>query len=190
MPGYNCLAGILFPAVYVDGEQIDNTEVMDHIIRHELQHYRVRDHYWQFLRVICLILQWHDPFVWWAYFASKQDCEMACDARVVRDMSSGERIKSIMQHKRRYALVLSVIVICVIGALGFITIRVQGKETLSAEEIEGLEPNYHIDISMEAIINGTDGYKKEYETLWGFIDNVQESSGLPYTGGFQYGERG
>ncbi|MCH5270671.1 MAG: hypothetical protein J1E83_07965 [Lachnospiraceae bacterium] len=249
MPGDNCLAGILFPAIYVDAEQFHNDSVIDNIIRHELQHYRVRDHYWQFIRVICLALQWHNPFVWWAYSASKQDCEMACDARVVRDMSSEERykygdsllsvieqaslkkqgislttsmggskkflqerIKNIMQHKRRYAIVLSVIIICIIGVLGFITFRVQGeesekghfinnlnavmgtmlegKETLSAEEIEGLEPVYNIDISMEAIINGTDGYEEAHETLWGFIDSVQESSGLPYTGGFQYGERG
>ena len=250
MPGHNCLAGILFPAIYVDAEQIDNDKVMENIIRHELQHYRVRDHYWQFLRVICLILQWHNPLVWWAYFASKRDCEMACDAGVIRDMSSKERygygeglltvieqatfkkqgislttsmggskkfmqerIKNIMQHKHRYALVLSVIVICVIGVLGFITFRVhgeesekghfinnlnavmgplpEGKEVLSAEEIEGLESDYHIDISMEAIINGTDGYEEAHESLWGFIDSIQQNSGLPYYGsGFQYGERG
>lgn len=250
MPGHNCLAGILFPAIYVDVEQIGNDAVIKNIVCHELQHYRVRDHYWQLLRVICLILQWHNPFVWWAYFASKRDCEMACDAGVIRDMSFGERygygeclltvieqaslkkqrislttsmggskkfmqerIKNIMQHKRRYAIVLSVIVICVIGVLGFITFRVQGeesekgqfinnlnavmgplpegKEILSAEEIEGLEPIYNIDISMEAIINGTDGYEKEHETLWGFIDSIQENCGLPYYGsGFQYGERG
>ena len=250
MPGHNCLAGILFPAVYVDVEQIGKDGVMDNIIRHELQHYRVRDHYWQLLRVICLILQWHNPFMWWAYFASKRDCEMACDARVIRDMSSGERygygeglltvieqaslkkqgislttsmgdskkfmqerIENIMQHKRRYAIVLPVTLVCVIGVIGFITFRVQGeesekgqfinnlnavmgplpegKEILSAEEIEGLEPVYNIDISMEAIINGTDGYEKEHETLWGFIDSIQEHSGLPYYGsGFQYGERG
>lgn len=244
MPGHNCLAGVLFPAVYVDVEQIDDNGVIDHIIRHELQHYRVRDHYWQLLRVICLILQWHNPFVWWAYFASKRDCEMACDARVIRDMSSAERygygdslltvielsslkgqaisfttsmsggrkfmqerIKNIMQHKRRYAIVLSVIVICVIGVLGFITFRLhgeesekghftndymnvpmgplpKGKEVLSAEEIAGLETAYNIDISMEAIINGTDGYEEVHDRLWNSIDNSHEE------GGFMYGERG
>lgn len=243
MPGHNCLAGILFPAIYVDAEQIDKDGVMENIIRHELQHYRVRDHYWQFLRVICLILQWYNPFVWWAYFASKRDCEMACDARVIRDMSFGERygygegllavieqaslknqgislttsmggskkfmqerIKNIMQHKRRYAIVLSVIIICIIGVLGFVTFRVQGeesekgdfinnlnavmgplpegKEVLSAEEIEGLELAYNIDISMEAIINGTDGYEEAHDTLWGFIENSHDG------GGFMYGERG
>lgn len=244
MPGHNCLAGIFSPAIYVDAEQLDKDGVIGNIIRHELQHYRVRDHYWQLLRVICLILQWHNPFVWWAYSASKRDCEMACDARVTRDMSLGERhgygeslltvieqaslknqgislttsmggskkfmqerIKNIMQHKRRYAIVLSVIVICVIGVLGFMTFRLQGEESekghfineymnvpmgplpegkdvLSAEEIEGLESAYNIDISMEAIINGADGYEEAHDTLWRFIENSHDE------GGFMYGERG
>ncbi len=91
MPGYNCLAGILSPAVYVDIGELKDLAVVKHIICHELQHYRVRDNYWQFLRVLCLILQWHNPFMWWAYFASRRDCEIACDARVVKGMSKEER---------------------------------------------------------------------------------------------------
>lgn len=91
MPGYNCLAGILNPAIYIDPEALGNSTVAQNVISHELQHYRVRDHYWQFLRVLCLILQWHNPLMWWAYFASRRDCEMACDARVTRGMTSEER---------------------------------------------------------------------------------------------------
>ncbi len=91
MPGYNCLAGIVSPAIYVDTDVLGSAEVIQNVISHELQHYRARDHYWQFLRVICLILQWHNPLMWWAYFASKKDCEIACDARVVRNMTSEER---------------------------------------------------------------------------------------------------
>jgi len=47
----------------------------------------------EFLRVLCLVQQWHNPFMWWAYAASKKDCEMACDARVVRNMSQEERYR-------------------------------------------------------------------------------------------------
>lgn len=89
--GYNCLTGVLFPAVYVDMDHLNNSDVINDVIRHELQHYKVRDNYWQFLRVLCLILQWHNPFVWWAYFASRKDCELACDARAIKGMSSEER---------------------------------------------------------------------------------------------------
>lgn len=91
MPGYNCLAGILMPAVYVDIDGLKDPAVVKSVVCHELQHYRVRDHYWQLLRVLCLILQWHNPLMWWAYFASRRDCEAACDARVVRGMSKEER---------------------------------------------------------------------------------------------------
>lgn len=91
MPGYNCLSGILFPVIYVDIVQFQNANVVNNVIQHELQHYNVRDNLWQFIRVICLIFQWHNPLVWWAYFASKHDCELACDARTIRDMSEKER---------------------------------------------------------------------------------------------------
>lgn len=91
MPGYNCLAGVVSPAIYIDVDALENPAVIQNVIAHELQHYRVRDNYWQFLRVVCLILQWHNPLMWWAYYASKQDCETACDARVIREMNVEER---------------------------------------------------------------------------------------------------
>lgn len=93
MPGYNCLAGVFSPAVYVDVEGLKDPDVIENVIRHELQHLKTGDPYWQLLRVICLILQWHNPFVWWAYFASRQDGELACDAGVVRDLSPQERYR-------------------------------------------------------------------------------------------------
>lgn len=91
IPGYNCLAGVISPAIYIDTEALADPEVIRNVVSHELSHYQVRDNYWQLLRVICLILQWHNPFMWWAYFASRRDCEIACDARVVRNMTSLER---------------------------------------------------------------------------------------------------
>lgn len=91
MPGYNCLMGIFPPAIYVDIEGLNNPAAVEDVIRHELQHYRVKDNYWQALRVLCLVLQWHNPLMWWAYFVSQKDCEAACDARVVKSMSKEER---------------------------------------------------------------------------------------------------
>ena len=91
MHGYNCLAGILSPGIYVDIDGLKEPAVVKNVICHELQHYRVRDNYWQFLRALCLIVQWHNPLMWWAYSASKRDCESACDARAVRGMSREER---------------------------------------------------------------------------------------------------
>lgn len=89
--GYNCLFGVIQPAIYVDQKAFENPNVTNHIIFHELQHYKVRDHLWQLFRMICLILQWFNPFVWWAYVMSKRDCELACDYRTIRDMDKEER---------------------------------------------------------------------------------------------------
>ena len=91
LKGYNCLMGIFSPAIYIDEESLKEDVLIDNIIRHEYQHYRVKDNIWQFFRIACLILQWHNPFMWWAYYASKRDCELACDMRVVRNMTKEER---------------------------------------------------------------------------------------------------
>jgi bla regulator protein BlaR1 len=63
--GYNCLNGIIFPAIYVDIEHLQDDKVEDNVIQHELQHYKVRDNIWQFIRVVCLVIQWYNPLVWW-----------------------------------------------------------------------------------------------------------------------------
>ncbi len=93
MPGYNCLAGIIAPAIYVDMDSLRDSDVIEHVILHEIQHYRAGDHFWQLIRVICLILQWHNPFAWLAYRVSKRGCELACDARVIRNMPPEERYR-------------------------------------------------------------------------------------------------
>lgn len=91
LKGYNCLVGIFAPAIYIDEESLKEDVLIDNIIRHEYQHYKVKDNIWQLLRITCLILQWHNPLMWWAYYASKRDCELACDMRVVRHMSKEEK---------------------------------------------------------------------------------------------------
>lgn len=91
LKGYNCLVGIFAPAIYIDEESLKEDVLIDNIIRHEYQHYKVKDNIWQLFRITCLILQWHNPLMWWAYYASKRDCELACDMRVVRHMSKEER---------------------------------------------------------------------------------------------------
>ena len=166
MPGYNCLAGVVSPAVYIDADALKSPDVIQNVIAHELQHYRVRDNYWQFLRVICLILQWHNPLMWWAYYASKRDCEAACDARVIREMSAEERygygnsllaaaeglrrkktqavlcstpmggskafmrqrICDIMQYRRRYAVGLLAVIVCVLALGCFVSLHLYAGE--------------------------------------------------------------
>ncbi len=91
MPGCNCLTGVLAPVIYVDTEAFTDEAQMDYVIQHELQHYHVRDNLWQLVRTLCLILQWYNPLVWWAYSASRRDCELACDVRTTRKMTAEEK---------------------------------------------------------------------------------------------------
>lgn len=109
LSGYNCLMGILHPAIYVDIEALGDRELINSVIQHEYRHFKAKDHIWQLFRTICLILQWHNPLVWWAYYASKQDCELACDAGVVGKLSEearyqyGRCLLTISEHKSRAA---------------------------------------------------------------------------------------
>ncbi len=92
LPGYNCLLGLLHPAIYVDGDGLGE-DMQQNVIRHEYQHYLVKDNVWQLVRTMCLILQWHNPLMWWAYFASKQDCELTCDANATKELTKEEKYR-------------------------------------------------------------------------------------------------
>jgi len=178
--GFNCLAGVFSPAIYVDMERLKDPAVIESVIQHELQHYRAKDNFWQLVRVLCFILQWHNPFIWWAYIASKQDCELACDARTVRGMSAQERyaysnsllsviecniadrrkimlttymggnkkfmekrIHSIMRKKRKRAVALTVLTVCVVGLAAFVSFRAGGEKkdaTGTQDEVSNSAP--------------------------------------------------
>ncbi len=170
--GYNCLLGLLRPAIYVDGDGLQE-HMQQNVIRHEYQHYRVKDNMWQLVRTMCLILQWHNPCMWWAYFASKQDCELACDANATKELTREEkyqyancllllqeqkkkpaenvlmvtsmgttkkkleeRIRLIMGKKQTKRVLLTVAVICVVGLIGVIGIRVEAQSEKLSERAE------------------------------------------------------
>lgn len=89
--GLNCLIGCVKPAIYLSPEVLQDEKLKEHVLKHELQHYRVKDHVWVLVRTLCLIVQWYNPLVWVAYFEVSKDCELACDYRVTKEMSQGER---------------------------------------------------------------------------------------------------
>ncbi len=91
LKGYNCLLGIFNPGIYMDPQAYGNPKLSQHVILHELQHYRIKDNLWILIRTICLSLQWFNPFVWLAYVESGRDCELACDYRVIKNMENEER---------------------------------------------------------------------------------------------------
>lgn len=86
-----CLFGLFRPAVYLN-EAAMNTAHPEHVLAHEYAHYRHGDQLWSILRSICLVIHWYDPLVWWAAALCRRDCELACDASVLRQLGEAERI--------------------------------------------------------------------------------------------------
>lgn len=86
-----CLFGLFRPAVYLlPGETAEET-VKQHILCHELTHYRHLDHIWSALRCLCLVLHWYNPLVWVAAILSRRDAELACDEATIRKLGEDQR---------------------------------------------------------------------------------------------------
>ena len=86
-----CLVGLFRPEIYLTPEAAADPEVCRFVLRHELSHLRAGDPFWSLLRLGCLCLYWFDPFVWLAASLSRRDCELACDAHVLRDLDGQSR---------------------------------------------------------------------------------------------------
>lgn len=86
-----CLFGLFRPAIYlIPGAA--SPENLRHVLAHEETHAKHLDPLWSLLRCICLATYWFDPFVWAAAWASKADCELACDEGALLRLGEAERI--------------------------------------------------------------------------------------------------
>ena len=87
-----CLAGLFRPEIYLTPEAAQDADTCRFVLRHELAHFYAKDQLWSLLRLVCQCLYWFDPFVWLAAALSRRDCELACDARVLKDLDPGSRV--------------------------------------------------------------------------------------------------
>lgn len=87
-----CLFGLVRPAIYLTPAAVRNEETMRHVLAHETTHARHFDPLWAFLRGVCLVIYWFDPLVWAAAYASRTDCELACDEGALKFLGESERI--------------------------------------------------------------------------------------------------
>ena len=74
-----CVFGLFRPVIYLTPQTAEEGQVRDHVLEHELTHYRHLDHIWSGLRSLCLVLHWYNPLVWAAAKVSRADAELACD---------------------------------------------------------------------------------------------------------------
>lgn len=86
----SCLTGIANPQIYVSQMALSNMKWCQWIVKHELGHYQSKDNWYNLISNICLILQWYNPLIWCAAHAALEDCEVACDHRILKDASQQE----------------------------------------------------------------------------------------------------
>lgn len=84
------ILGIFKPRIYIpSGTDEKNLSPM---IAHENAHLKRRDHWWKPLGYLVLAIHWFNPLVWLAYILLCRDIELACDEKVVRNLSKAESI--------------------------------------------------------------------------------------------------
>lgn len=86
-----CLFGPVKPAIYLTAGAPWDEKAMEHILTHELTHYRHGDHIWAVLRCVCLVLHWYNPLVWVCAGLSRRDGELACDEASIRTLGEDRR---------------------------------------------------------------------------------------------------
>ena len=86
-----CIFGLFRPAIYLTPQTAEEGQVRDHVLEHELTHYRHLDHIWSGLRSLCLVLHWYNPLVWAAAKVSRADAELACDEGALARLGEAAR---------------------------------------------------------------------------------------------------
>jgi len=81
--------GLIKPKIYLPyhtGEQD-----LSHVVAHEQAHIRRRDHWWKPLGFLLLTIHWFNPLMWLAYVLLCRDIELACDEKVIKELSNEQR---------------------------------------------------------------------------------------------------
>lgn len=83
------ILGIVKPRIYLSSALKE--EEMNYIIAHEMAHLRRKDHLWKPFGYLLLCIYWFNPLCWIAYIMLCKDIELACDEKVIKDMSFGDK---------------------------------------------------------------------------------------------------
>ncbi len=98
------ILGIARPRIYLPSA-LSEIE-MNHIIAHESAHLKRRDHWWKALGYVLLCVYWFNPLCWAAYALFCKDMELACDEKLVKNMTFCEKkeysnvLLSCTRHRR------------------------------------------------------------------------------------------
>ncbi|MBP1905336.1 bla regulator protein BlaR1 [Paenibacillus turicensis] len=87
-----CLYGVFKPSIYLPEDiiAIATNHQLDHIVKHELMHFKRKDLWINLLWTISLCIHWFNPIVWWAVHKMRLDQEIACDTGVLSHLDGQE----------------------------------------------------------------------------------------------------
>ena len=81
--------GIIRPVIYLPFGMTERD--MTYVVAHEQAHIRRKDHWWKPLGFLLLMIHWFNPLMWLAYVLLCRDIELACDEKVIKDLSNEQR---------------------------------------------------------------------------------------------------
>ena len=81
--------GIIQPKIYLP-YSVDSG-ALAYVIAHEQAHLRRGDHVWKPLGFLLLTIHWFNPLLWLSYVLLCRDIELACDEKVIKNLSCGQR---------------------------------------------------------------------------------------------------
>lgn len=121
------ILGIIRPRIYLSSDLSEDK--IDYIIAHERAHLRRKDHLWKPLGYLLLCIYWFNPLCWIAYIMLCKDIELACDEKVIKNMS--------FYDKKEYSRVLlscatqrHLVVVCPL-AFGEVGVKERVKSVLN-----------------------------------------------------------
>ena len=86
------IVGLLKPCIYLPIHLISDYHESDmrYMLLHELQHYRHKDAFANYLMNFVGVLYWFNPFVWFALREMRNDREIACDTSVLKMLEADD----------------------------------------------------------------------------------------------------
>lgn len=89
-----CLYGMIRPVIFMPinvAENISEDE-FEYTIIHELCHLKRKDILINWITIILNIVYWFNPMIRYGFYKMKQDCEISCDAYVLKYLASDKNI--------------------------------------------------------------------------------------------------
>ncbi|MCU7393081.1 M56 family metallopeptidase [Bacillus sp. ST24] len=88
------LLGVKTPRILLSNkhiQQLDENQLR-YIFYHELTHFKRKDIKINWLMYSLVIVNWFNPIIWYAYYAMREDQEIACDAYALTYIGSEEKL--------------------------------------------------------------------------------------------------